>query len=302
MFLNQYRLSYTIAIVHFVLFICVYSAESDSTTLSISYIETADSARGSLFWQKRTGYTLSLRYVGSYFKDFKDVLLYPRHWGAPEFIKAGGVTAAALLLYKFDKEIIEFAQKQRTLHRNKIAKAVKLAGEGELGTAMLGTYFLYGYIFNDYRARRCALLGLKSFSIAAIFTEILKHLGHRKRPSASDDPYVWSGPSLYKWRKSFPSGHATAAFSICTAIAESYEGNLPLGISLYTLATLSALSRVYDNRHWASDVLVGAAIGYATAKAVIALDKKRNSTVLIFPTIDNNTTTINTRIVFTITN
>jgi membrane-associated phospholipid phosphatase len=40
----------------------------------------------------------------------------------------------------------------------------------------------------------------------------------------------------------------------------------------YGIATLTALSRVNDNAHWASDVFFGAIIGYFTAKAIMALN------------------------------
>ena len=37
-------------------------------------------------------------------------------------------------------------------------------------------------------------------------------------------------------------------------------------VGLYTLATATGLSRVYDNQHWVSDVFLGAAVGIASAK------------------------------------
>jgi len=42
----------------------------------------------------------------------------------------------------------------------------------------------------------------------------------------------------------------------------------------YGIATLTALSRVNDNAHWASDIFFGAVIGYFTAKAIIAQNNK----------------------------
>ena len=34
------------------------------------------------------------------------------------------------------------------------------------------------------------------------------------------------------------------------------------------MATLTGLSRIYNNEHWSSDVFVGAALGYFTAKSI----------------------------------
>jgi membrane-associated phospholipid phosphatase len=55
-------------------------------------------------------------------------------------------------------------------------------------------------------------------------------------------------------RDSFPSGHATVVF----AFAAASHGNKGI---LYALAVLTAVSRVYHQRHWPSDVLVGSFLG-----------------------------------------
>ena len=57
------------------------------------------------------------------------------------------------------------------------------------------------------------------------------------------------------------------AFSMAAAISEEID-NTYATVTLYTVAGLASLSRVYDNRHWLSDIAAGAALGIATAKFV----------------------------------
>jgi membrane-associated phospholipid phosphatase len=45
---------------------------------------------------------------------------------------------------------------------------------------------------------------------------------------------------------------------------------LPAGIALYTGAALVGVSRMYENRRWASDVVVGAAIGTFSGWKVVS--------------------------------
>ena len=61
---------------------------------------------------------------------------------------------------------------------------------------------------------------------------------------------------------SFPSGHTARAFMAATMLHKEYEGRSPwFGIGGYTIAALTGVSRVLNNRHWVTDVAAGAAIG-----------------------------------------
>ena len=67
---------------------------------------------------------------------------------------------------------------------------------------------------------------------------------------------------------SFPSGHTANAFFGATVLAEEYKDqSIIYPIVGYTVATATGVLRILNNRHWASDVLVGAGIGILSAKA-----------------------------------
>jgi len=66
--------------------------------------------------------------------------------------------------------------------------------------------------------------------------------------------------------QSFPSGHTAAAFATAAALAHEIavdhpDARLLTGSLLYGGAALVGVSRMYHNRHWASDVVMGAAVG-----------------------------------------
>ena len=66
--------------------------------------------------------------------------------------------------------------------------------------------------------------------------------------------------------QSFPSGHTAAAFATAAALTHEIaeddpDAKLLAGALLYTGAGLVGISRMYENWHWASDVVMGAAIG-----------------------------------------
>ena len=71
---------------------------------------------------------------------------------------------------------------------------------------------------------------------------------------------------------SFPSDHATAAFAIAMSVG-LYDRRF--GASLFALAAVLAVSRVYVGTHYPSDVVVGAFIGVAVALMLHAGPAKR---------------------------
>jgi membrane-associated phospholipid phosphatase len=64
------------------------------------------------------------------------------------------------------------------------------------------------------------------------------------------------------------------AFNLATVIARSSENKIH-GALAYVMAFLTAWSRVHDQKHWASDVILGGALSVAISTAVIDTYEKR---------------------------
>lgn len=65
---------------------------------------------------------------------------------------------------------------------------------------------------------------------------------------------------------SFPSGHTATAFMGAELLRREYGEEYPaIAIAGYTVAGGVGIMRMYNNRHWASDVLAGAGIGILSA-------------------------------------
>jgi membrane-associated phospholipid phosphatase len=100
---------------------------------------------------------------------------------------------------------------------------------------------------------------MHAFLINAGYTTLLKEVIHRERPNGEDN-------------LSFPSGHASNAFTLA-AVAERHYG-WKAGLPAYTLASLVAVSRLHRNKHYLSDVLAGATLGYIVGRTVVRVNGK----------------------------
>lgn len=111
--------------------------------------------------------------------------------------------------------------------------------------------------------RLAAVLGLESFT-----TNIaIKSLFRRVRPIERDEEFDRDTAELpYGVRipvtSSFPSGHATAAFTAASLLSQGKRHPGPY----YALAGLVAASRVYVRLHHASDVVAGSLLGIAMGR------------------------------------
>lgn len=131
-------------------------------------------------------------------------------------------------------------------------------------------------------ANRTALL-IKSELIMTTLTFSLKKITAVPRPDTGK-------------KTSFPSGHTAQAFATATFLAKEYgDKSIWYSIAAYSMATTVGVMRVMNNRHWVSDVLVGAGIGIFSTNLVYLTHqykwgKKRTSgQTIVMPSYDGQT-------------
>ncbi|MBC8319471.1 MAG: phosphatase PAP2 family protein [Bacteroidetes bacterium] len=213
-------------------------------------------------------------YISSYWTTTKKIAVGPLHWKQKEWIIAGTVAAAGITLYIFDDEIRQVFQNNKSNTLDFASKYITEPwGSGLYPAALFGGYYIYGLASQNERARQIALGGTQAFVMAGISSQVLKQIFHRHRPSQDipSSPYLWEGPFKGWDNTAFPSGHTTAAFAIASMMSKVYKDKIWVGILSYSLATGVGLSRVYDNVHWPTDVLIGAALGYAIGQSVYSI-------------------------------
>lgn len=221
--------------------------------------------------------SLNCNVNGEYFKDiakaFPELLISPVKWSGKEWIAAGAVVGTGAFLYSKDKEIAEFWQANQSDALDK-ANEYFFDPFGKMYYTMplMGGLYLYGVFAKDSKSKRVSMDFVQATIYSSIIVTVIKHVAHRQRPYQTDplNPNLWDGPFEGGWsHTSFPSGHTITAFTFAAVVGGHYKETIWVPIIAYSLATLEGASRMYSQKHWSTDVLIGGALGYAIGTFVV---------------------------------
>lgn len=167
----------------------------------------------------------------------------------PLLLLAAGGGAAAILSIK-DTEMTAYAVRHTQLVHNLAAGQV--IGDGYVqGGIALGTY-LAGRMAQSHEVTLLGAHLVRAQLVSGIITDVTKVVVRRQRPNGG--------------KYSFPSGHTTSAFATAEVLQDHYGWKV--GIPAYAVGTYVGLSRMADNRHYPSDLVVGAMVGVVSARSV----------------------------------
>ena len=146
--------------------------------------------------------------------------------------------------------------------------ALNRAGRPHYALIALGTTAAGGALAGHDRVRDGALRVTAGMLAAGVVNGTLKYSIGRERPNSSDVPWRLRPLATENRWQSFPSGHTVVAFSLAAALAEE-TGEPWVAAAGYGGAALVGWSRVYENKHWTSDVVAGALIGIAGGRGAV---------------------------------
>lgn len=112
------------------------------------------------------------------------------------------------------------------------------------GLSLLGAKAKHDYI------DRTMVLAVSAATMATA-VNVIKYTVKEKRPDSGK-------------RNSFPSGHMATAFMGAEIVREEYGWGY--GAAAYGVASLIGVARLYNERHWLTDVFAGAGIGILSAR------------------------------------
>jgi membrane-associated phospholipid phosphatase len=144
-----------------------------------------------------------------------------------------------------------------------ISHDVSFVGSTYGAGGIAATLYLVGRATHNARARETGLLGGEALIDGEIVSLALKGVSQRPRPRVDD-----ASGEFFDRGDSFPSGHAIAAWSLASVVAEEYHNRRLVRFGAYGLAAAVSIARYTGRNHFLSDALVGSAIGYGVGRYV----------------------------------
>lgn len=223
-------------------------------------------------------------YIPSLAHNIVQQAVAPFHFTKNEWFATAAIAVSTAALINFDSEIDEWAGPKRSQSSiiNYVSPKITQLGSNA------GIYGIVGFgalsaIFKYNKGIQTSLRATQALITSGIWVHAIKLLSLRERP---DQSYIsqheggkWYGPGnlfdndISNYRSvsnlnAFVSGHTASIFSIATVVATEYKDTPVVPALAYTTAVLSGLSRMTEHKHWASDVFLGAILGYVCGKQV----------------------------------
>ena len=161
-------------------------------------------------------------------------------------------------------------------------------GNATYSTIFVTGMFTAGRFAHGARFRAMTYDMLDAAVVNAAYTGALKWAVGRERPDGTND-------------KSFPSGHTSKAFALATVTQRHYGWKV--GAPAYAVAALVGASRLYQDKHYLSDVVARATLGYIVGRTVVRINGRplgrvRQAAWNVFPILARHARGVQMTVIF----
>jgi len=199
-----------------------------------------------------------------------------------DVIRAVGFTGLTIAMFPIDRSIARRLTNERSKANrflNGASKGVEIIADP--GSIIIGSsLYLFGRFANHPDIEDLGWHGTEAVLFGGGMAWAIKGLAGRARPFVTGDTtahdFKFGGGFGNADRQSFPSGHTTAAFAAASAVTSEAERMWPhhfwlVAPVMYGGASLVGVSRMYHDKHWASDVALGAGVGTLAGRIAVKL-------------------------------
>lgn len=201
--------------------------------------------------------------------ETKQFFKQPLRWEGTDWLKLGLVGVGTVLAMGADQPVRDAFQRDQRYYNSVPIVAGRVWGEVYMPIALFTGFAVHSLATDDMSTRKIGYEIGQASIYAAALTYTMKFVFGRARPYTGDGagtyhPFTLTDDDFH----SLSSGHATIAFVLSTVLSRNVQPTW-LKILVYAPAILTPVSRVYQDQHWVSDNVLGAAVGFLVATWVV---------------------------------
>jgi len=198
----------------------------------------------------------------------------PAHWGAADFGTFGvwvGVTLAAVPV---EESVFDYFVENRSDVADAMERVGFYYGSPLITVPVSLVTYGSGLLFHSDAVKETGVMMVEALLLAGLVQQPLRIAVGRARPLAGEGNLSFDPFNPASEYSSFISGHTWSAVAVSTIVSRQV-GKPWVSVVAYTLAGVTAWSRLYSGKHWLSDVIVGGASGYYSATTIWRRHKGR---------------------------
>lgn len=225
---------------------------------------------------QKTGFTNNLKDdANTFYNTALGIFNSPFQFDGNDFILTGIILGATAFSLTFDNPVRNSVERIQSPALNKFTRWGENFGNGRYVLALGGALYIGGHIIADKELRKTGLMLTEAIVLNGIVTTGLKVITGRSRPfrNNGNTDIDFFEMEFEDVENSLPSGHTSTAFAVATVLSERID-NIYASVALYSMAGLTAFQRIYADKHWLSDTILGAAIGTVIGLKVVKLNSE----------------------------
>jgi membrane-associated phospholipid phosphatase len=195
-------------------------------------------------------------------------LTSPTRWKGKNFLVAGGFIAGTAAVTLLDEPVRSFWKGKQSKALDQFQTIGNHYGKPYSAVAITSGFYFAGLVFKNEWARETGLMLASGLASSTVLQTFFKNAIGRARPNLNIGNYEVDPFNRDSPYHSLPSGHTTVAFTTSLILAKQVQP-VPLKIFFYSVATITAASRMYLDVHWISDIALGGAIAWVCADAAV---------------------------------
>ena len=196
------------------------------------------------------------------------------------------VAGAVGLTYVFDDDIRNKLQANKNKGLDRATDVGNLVGDPFVHLGIAAAVFGGGILGESLRWKETGEMLGEAVILTDATTFVLKEAIGRARPFVSGDKGSFRPGQFKSDYDSLPSMHTSSSFAMASIMAATSE-SLSAKVLYYSAATFVGFSRIYQDKHWTSDIILSAAIGELCGR-VVTSQHAGKSRVTFVPLVSGN--------------